>query len=80
MEWLKVSLNKQVSGYYNKYPLTVVFRLAPFILCYTGLFKSNLYTLIGNYDKYTVCTEKIMVDLFSVHMEISFHNNKSEKK
>ena len=46
----------------------------------TGLFKSNLDTLTGDCDKYTVCTEKNMVDLFSVHMEISFHNNKSEKK
>ena len=46
---------------------------------HTGLFKSNLYTLTGNYDKYTVYTEKIMVYFFSVHMEISFHDNKSEK-
>ena len=36
----------------------------------TGLFKSNLDNLTRDY---TVCTEKIMVDLFS------FHNNKSEK-
>ena len=45
----------------------------------TGLFKSNLDTLIGDYDKCTVYTEKIMADLFSVHMEISFYDNNSEK-
>ena len=46
----------------------------------TGCFKANLDTLTGYYDKYTMCTEKIVVELFSVHMEISFHGNKSEKK
>ena len=45
----------------------------------TGCFKANGYTLTGDCDKYIVCTEKIVVDLFSVHMEISFHSNKSEK-
>ena len=45
----------------------------------TGLFKSNLDTLTGDYDKYSMCTEKIMIDLFSVYPEISFDNNKSEK-
>ena len=44
------------------------------------MFKSNLYTLTGDCDKYTVCTLKNIVDLFAVHREISFHNNKSEKK
>ena len=45
----------------------------------TGWFKANLDTLTGDYDKYTMCIEKIVVDLFSVHMDISFHSNKSEK-
>ena len=36
--------------------------------------------LIGDYDKYTVHTEKNIVILFSVHMDISFHNNNSGKK
>ena len=45
----------------------------------TGCFKANICTLTCNCDKYTLCTEKNMVDLFSVHPEISFHNNKSEK-
>ena len=45
----------------------------------TGCFKANLDTLTYNYDKYSMCTEKIMVDLFSVYPEISFDNNKSEK-
>ena len=45
----------------------------------TGCFKANLDTLTGDYDKYTMCIEKIVVDLFSVHMGISFHSNKSEK-
>ena len=46
---------------------------------HTGCFKANGYTLTGDCDKYIMCTEKIVVDLFSVHMEISFHSNKSEK-
>ena len=45
----------------------------------TGWFKANLDTLTGDYDKYTMCFEKIVVELFSVHMDISFHSNKSEK-
>ena len=45
----------------------------------TGCFKANIYTLTGDCDKYTKCTEKIVVDLLSVHPEISFDNNKSEK-
>ena len=45
----------------------------------TGCFKANFYTLTGDYDKYTVCTEKIVVDFFSVHMEILFDGNRSEK-
>ena len=51
------------------------------MLClkYTGCFKANVYTLTGDCDKYTLCTEKIMVDLFSVYPEISFDNNKPEK-
>ena len=48
--------------------------------CYrVGCFKAKIYTLTGDYDKYTVCTEKIVVDLFSVHMEILFDGNRSEK-
>ena len=46
---------------------------------FTGWFKANLDTLTGDYDNYTMCIEKIVVDLFSVHMEISFYSNKSEK-
>ena len=51
------------------------------LFIYTGCFKPNLDTLTGyRYcDKYTMCTEKIVVYLFSVHMDISFHSNKSEK-
>ena len=49
------------------------------LLQYTGWFKANLYTLTNNYGKLSVCTEKIMVDLFSVYPDISFDNNKSEK-
>ena len=45
----------------------------------TGWFKANLDTLTNDYDKYSVCTEKTMVDLFSAYPEISFDNNKSEK-
>ena len=45
----------------------------------TGCFKANGYTLTGDCDKYIVCTEKIVLDLFSVRVEISFHSNKSEK-
>ena len=45
----------------------------------TGCFKANGYTLTGDCDKYTLCTEKIMVDLFSDYPEISFDNNKPEK-
>ena len=45
----------------------------------TGWFKANLDTLTNDYDKYRVCTEKIMVDLFSVYPDISFDNNKTEK-
>ena len=44
----------------------------------TGCFKANIYTLTNDYDKYAMCTEKIVVDLFSVHVEISFHGNKLE--
>ena len=49
------------------------------IHCSTGLPNSVLYTLWGSYDKYTVFTEKIVVDLFSLHRDISFYNNKLEK-
>ena len=38
-----------------------------------------ILTLTGNYDKYSICTEKIMIDIFSVYPEISFDNNKSEQ-
>ena len=41
----------------------------------TGWFKANLDTLTNDYDKYNVCTEKIMV----VYLDISFDYNKSEK-
>ena len=51
----------------------------PMSVQFTGCFKANLYTLTSGCDKYIMCTEKIVVDLFSVHMEISFHDNKSEK-
>ena len=50
-----------------------------FCLRSTGWFKANLYTLTGDCDKYVMCTEKIVLGLFSVTMEISFDNNKSEK-
>ena len=49
------------------------------ISCPTGLPNSVLDTLWGYYDKYTVFTKKIVVDLFSVHRDISFYNNKLEK-
>ena len=42
------------------------------LITYTGCFKANLDTLTGFYDKYTMCTEKIGVYLFSVHMEFHF--------
>ena len=45
----------------------------------TGCFKANIYTLTGDCDKYTLCTKKNVAIIFSVHMEISFHSNKSEK-
>ena len=48
-------------------------------MLFTGCFKVNLYTLSNEYDKYSVSTEKIMVDLFSVYLDISFDNNKTEK-
>ena len=50
-----------------------------FLYWITGWFKANLDTLTGDYDKYTMRFEKIVVELFSVHMDISFHSNKSEK-
>ena len=37
----------------------------------TGCFKANIYILIGDCGKYTMCTEKIVVDLFSVHTTIN---------
>ena len=46
---------------------------------YTGWFKANLDTLTNDYDKNSACTGKIMIDLFSVYLDISFDNNKSEK-
>ena len=45
----------------------------------TGCFKANLDTSTGCNGKYTMCTEKIVVYSFSIHMDISFHSNKSEK-
>ena len=48
------------------------------IMC-TGWFKANLDTLTYYYDKNTMCTEKIMIDLFSVYPDISFDNNNSDK-
>ena len=45
----------------------------------TGWFKANLYTLTAYYDKYTMCFKKIVVELFSEHMDISFYSNKSEQ-
>ena len=45
----------------------------------TGCFNSVFDTLSGYYNKYTMRTEKIVVDFFSVHRDISFHNNKLEK-
>ena len=49
------------------------------LLLHTGCFKANVYTLTGDCDKYTKYTEKVVVELLSVHLEISFDNNKSEK-
>ena len=49
------------------------------VFSYTGWFKANLDTLTNDYDKYSACTEKIMVYLFSVYPDISFDNNKTEK-
>ena len=46
---------------------------------HTGCFKANVDTLTGDCDKYTMCTEKIVVELFSVYPEISLDNSKSEK-
>ena len=43
----------------------------------TGCFKANVYTLTNDCDKYSMCSEKIMVDLLLVYPEISFDNNKS---
>ena len=48
-------------------------------VAYTGCFNSVFDTLSGYYNKYTMRTEKIVVDFFSVHRDISFHNNKLEK-
>ena len=45
----------------------------------TGWSISILHILTGWYDKNNACMKKIVVDLFSVHPEISFHNKKSEK-
>ena len=45
----------------------------------TGWFNSVFDTLLGYYNKYTIHTEKSVVDFFSVHRDISFHNNKLEK-
>ena len=45
----------------------------------TGCSDTVLDTLSGYYDKYTECIEKIMVNLFSIYAEISFHNNKQGK-
>ena len=44
----------------------------------TGWFNSVFDTLLGYYNKYTIHTEKSVVDFFSVHRDISltFHNNK----
>ena len=44
---------------------------------HTGCFKANVYTLTNDCDKYSMCSEKIMVDLLLVYPEISFDNNKS---
>ena len=46
---------------------------------HTGSSISILYILIGEYDKNNACMKKIVVDIFSVHPEISFYNKKSEK-
>ena len=46
---------------------------------FTGWSISFLYTLTGWYDKNNAHTKKIMVDLFSVYPDISFHSKKSEK-
>ena len=45
----------------------------------TGWSISFLYTLTGWYGKNDICMVKIGVVTFSVHPEISFGNNKSEK-
>ena len=45
----------------------------------TGCSDTVLDILSGYYDKYTECIEKTMVNLFSVHAEISFYNNKPGK-
>ena len=45
----------------------------------TGCSDTVLDTLSGYYDEYTECIEKIMVNLFSIYAEISFHNNKPGK-
>ena len=44
----------------------------------TGSSISVLYTLTGSYDKNNICTKKIGVDIFSVYLDISFGNKKSE--
>ena len=46
---------------------------------YTGWFKSVIDTLPGYYDKYTVCTKKIIVNFFSIYRDILFYNNKLGK-
>ena len=40
---------------------------------------SVIVTLPGYYNKYTVCSKKIMVDFFSIYRDILFYNNKLGK-
>ena len=40
----------------------------------TGWSISFLYTLTGLYDNNNACMKKLVVDLLSVHLEISFDN------
>ena len=44
----------------------------------TGWFNSVFDTLLGYYNKYTIHTEKSVVDFFSVHRDISSKTNNLE--
>ena len=49
------------------------------ITCHTGWTTSILNTLTSSYDKNNICTIKIVVNKFSVFLDISFDSKKSEK-